>query len=63
MSLHLVRVLEFELPAVPRPHDDALEVPVGEQLEQELPELHGAGVGEEAGSVAGQGVGVGVVVR
>ena len=58
MSLHLVRVLEFELPAVPRPHYNALEVPVGEELEQELPQLHGPGVGEEAGSVAGQGVGV-----
>ncbi len=39
---HLVGVGEFELPAVSGPADDVLTARVGQQLQQELPQLNGA---------------------
>ena len=39
---HLVRVGELELPAVAGPGDELLAALVGEELQQELPQLDGA---------------------
>ena len=41
-SRHLVRVGQFELPAVAGPGDEVLAGLVGEELQQELPQLDGA---------------------
>ena len=43
INAHLVRVCEFELPAVPGPGDELLAGLVCEELQQELPQLDGAG--------------------
>ena len=43
ITAHLVRVCEFELPAVPGPGDELLAGLVREELQQELPQLDGAG--------------------
>ena len=40
---NLIRVCEFELPAVPGPGDELLAGLVREELQQELPQLDGAG--------------------
>ena len=50
---HLVRVGEFELPAVAGPRDKVLATLVGQQFQKELPQLDGARTGE-AGRRAGR---------
>ena len=55
---NLIRVIHLELPAVPGPGDDAEAGLVGEELQQELPQLDGARPAEGwAGVVAGGGGG------
>ena len=46
---HLIRVGHFELPAVTGPGDEVLAGLVGEELQDELPELDGAG-GRDGGA-------------
>ena len=43
---HLIGVGHLELPAVPRPGDKVLTGLVGEQLQDELPQLDGTGGGD-----------------
>ena len=53
---HLVRVRQFKLPAVPGPGDEVLTSLVCEELQQELPQLDGAGAlepGQKLGRVVG----------
>ena len=57
---YLVRIREFEFPTVSCPADKVLAGLVREQLEQELPQLDGAGAlvcGHDVGWEQGQGVG------
>ena len=51
---HLVRVGHLELPAVPGPGDEVLAGLVGEELQQELPQLDGARA-REGGAARGLG--------
>ena len=51
---HLVRVGHLELPAVPGPGDEVLAGLVGEQLQQELPQLDGTRA-REGGAARGLG--------
>ena len=48
---HLIGILEFELPAIPRPGNDVLKSSLGQELQQELPELHRPCVTQEAMSL------------
>lgn len=48
---HLVRVREFEFPVVTRPGNECLTSAIGQQLQQELPQLYGAAAGETRASV------------
>lgn len=43
---HLVRVCKFEFPVVARPGNERLTGAIGQQLQQELPQLYGAAAGE-----------------
>ena len=51
---NLIRVIHLELPAVPGPGDDAEAGLVGEELQQELPQLDGTRA-REAGTSRGLG--------
>ena len=59
---HLVRIRHLELPAVPRPGDEGLTGLVGEELQDELPELDGPG-GRDGGPAALSGGGVAQAAR